>query len=57
MKKKPKIEPPKLYKCTDCGGDATCAYTANKKMDWGGKIKKGERICFPCGRKRGVTFF
>ncbi len=47
------------YKCTNCGGDATIAYGSNKKDDkaWDGLVKKGERICLACGRKRGINFF
>lgn len=48
----------KKYICTDCGGDATVAFTKfrdikNKKWI----IKIGERLCLLCARKRGVIFF
>jgi hypothetical protein len=42
----------KKYYCTECNGDAYIAYTAKKKKDWGGLIKKGERLCISCGKKR-----
>ena len=42
----------KNYKCTDCGKDAEVAYIAKSKKDWNGLIKKGERLCVNCGRKR-----
>lgn len=55
------------YKCTQCGGDATFAYSdetikrgkdKGKKRDgWGGLVKAGERLCIPCGRKRGINFW
>lgn len=49
-----KREPIQLaYPCTDCKGDAFAGYGPG----WGGLIKKGERVCLPCGRKRGVRFF
>ena len=43
------------YPCTQCGGDATIAYLAGKKKgkDWGGKVKKGERLCTRCFQQRG----
>lgn len=55
------------YKCTNCNGDATVAYTAHtvtrgknkvkEKPSWGGLIQPGERICLPCGKKRGIKNF
>ena len=46
------------YPCTDCGRDAFIGYTSGKgDLSWDGKIKKGERVCLPCGRKRGIKFF
>jgi hypothetical protein len=46
------------FPCTECGGNATVAYVANKDSDWGGKIKKDERLCLVCGAKRlGFNFF
>lgn len=45
------------YPCTECGKDATIAYTASKKGDWGGLIKNGERICTVCFQKRGGKNF
>lgn len=54
------------YKCTECGGDAMIAFAPStikrgknkgKQIDrWDGKVKPGERICLPCGRKRGLKF-
>lgn len=54
------------YICTDCGGDATIAYVARtikrgkskgqQRASWGGQILPNERICLPCGRKRGIKF-
>ena len=43
------------WPCTECGGDAMLAYTAGKRpgSDWGGKVKRGERLCTSCFRKRG----
>ena len=45
------------YPCTECGGDAFIAYSAKKNGDWGGLVKPGERICLPCGKRRGINFF
>ena len=42
----------KEYVCTECGGDAFIAYIVKDRDDWGGLIKKGERLCLVCGRKR-----
>jgi hypothetical protein len=60
-------EKAKVYKCTDCGGDATVAYTpttvkssknkGKQKPSWGGLVLAGERVCILCGRKRGIKFF
>lgn len=52
MKKKEVKKNVKIYLCTECGGDAYMAYSARTKDDWGGKIKKNERLCLTCGRKR-----
>jgi hypothetical protein len=41
-----------MYPCTDCSGDAFLGYSAKTKRDWGGKVKKGERLCTACFRKR-----
>ena len=41
------------YPCTQCGKDAFVGYTAHKKGDWGGVVKKGERLCTGCFKKRG----
>lgn len=48
------------YICTDCGGDATIAWSNTTKKDknyFGAIFKTGERVCLPCGKKRGVNFF
>ena len=42
----------KKYKCTNCGEDAEIAYIAKTKKDWDGQIKKGERLCIKCGKRR-----
>jgi hypothetical protein len=49
---KKKLKQPVIYKCTECKGDATIAMTGWK--DWTGKvyIKKGERLCMACSKKR-----
>jgi len=54
------------YFCTECGGDATLAYSPNtikrgkdkgkETAGWNGLILPGERICMSCGRKRGLKF-
>jgi hypothetical protein len=41
------------YPCTQCGGDATLAYSEG----WDGKVKKGERLCTSCFCKRGGKRF
>ena len=41
----------KEYPCTECGGDATFAYSG---PGWKGLVKSGERLCIKCGRKRGL---
>lgn len=39
--------------CTNCGKDATVAYIYKRNTNnWGGLVKKGERLCFSCGRTR-----
>ena len=44
--------------CTECGGDATVAYTSGRRKEaWNGMVKKGERVCMRCGAKRGIRFF
>ncbi len=51
---------PKVYICTDCGGDAFVSWANSTKKDtlcFGVILKPGERICLPCGKKRGVGFF
>jgi len=55
------------YRCTSCGGDATVAYSTStikrgkdkgKEIDgWDGMVKVGERLCLPCGKRRGINFF
>lgn len=60
-------ETKKVYKCTDCGGDATVAYAPDtikrgkdkgkQRPGWDGKVLPGERLCLLCGRKRGINFF
>lgn len=49
------VERPREYPCTQCGGDAFLAYTAGEEpgADWGGRVKRGERICLRCFRSRG----
>lgn len=54
----------KKYPCTECGGDATMAFsptTIKRGKDkgketpgWDGKVLPGERICMRCGGKRGL---
>ncbi len=61
------MKKPEKYICTECGGDATVAYSPStiksgknkgkEKPGWDDKVLPGERICLPCGRKRGITFF
>jgi hypothetical protein len=41
-----------MYPCTECSGDAFLGYSARKKSGWGGAVKKGERLCTACFRKR-----
>lgn len=41
------------YPCTQCGGDATVAYSASKDAEWGGMVKIGERLCTRCFQVRG----
>lgn len=43
------------YPCTVCGGDAFIGYAAGrrKEQDWGGKVKRGERLCTRCFQRRG----
>ena len=53
IKARKAVEPPKQYLCTECGGDAYIAYSADKNGDWGGLVKVGERVCTRCFRKRG----
>lgn len=48
---------PQQWPCTACGGDATIAYTARGTADWGGLVRRGERLCLACGRRRGIGFF
>jgi hypothetical protein len=52
-------KPRKEYPCTDCGGDAYIGYPAGRRKteSWGGLVKKGERLCLACGRRRGIKFF
>jgi hypothetical protein len=45
------------WPCTQCGRDATIAYSAKKGSDWGGKVKIGERLCLSCFRDRGGERF
>ncbi len=54
-----KATPAAKYVCTRCGGDAFVAYACDKsgEKSWGGKIKPGERVCLPCGKKDGIGFF
>lgn len=57
----------KVYKCTQCGGNAFVGYGPqtiktgkNKGQElpgWGGLVQPGERICLVCGKKRGISFF
>ena len=49
----------KKYICTECKGEAYIAYSARNKKDWNGLIKKEERLCLVCGKKRlkGLAFF
>ncbi len=43
----------KEYPCTSCGMDAFIGYVANKKGDWNGLVKIGERLCTRCFERRG----
>lgn len=45
------------YPCTECSLDATIGYGSNKKDGWGGKTKKGERLCTKCFTRRGGKRF
>lgn len=47
------------YPCTDCGGDAYIGYAAGKEKnsDWNGLLKKVERLCTGCFKKRGGKKF
>lgn len=55
------------YPCTECKGDAYIGYVpetisrgknkGKQKPGWNGKVLPGERLCFSCGRKRGIKFF
>jgi hypothetical protein len=54
---KPTARRPKQYPCTECGGDASIAYSANGESNWGGRVKEGERLCTRCFKKRGGTAF
>lgn len=50
----PAPAPRQDYPCTSCGGDAYIGVSAGRKpMNWGGLVKRGERLCFTCFRKRG----
>ena len=49
---KKKLKQPVIYKCTECKGDATVAMTMWKDSDGNSYIKKGERLCMPCTKKR-----
>lgn len=52
------------WPCTECGGDATIAYSPNtiksgknkgkQTPGWDGKVLPGERICTLCAMKRGI---
>lgn len=52
------------YRCTECNGDAAMAFVpetikrgkkkGEQRASWDGKVLPGERICFSCGRKRGL---
>ena len=45
------------YNCTDCGGDATVGLSDFRGVKEGIIIKKNERLCLTCARKRNVKFF
>lgn len=51
--KPPKSPRQPVYACTECGGDAFIAYGSSKQDSWDGKVKKGERLCTKCFRRRG----
>lgn len=61
-----KLTPEIKYMCTSCGGDAYIAYIpetikrgkkkGEQRPGWNGLILPGERICLPCGIKRGLKF-
>lgn len=48
------VQAPREYRCTQCGGDAFMGYSAGtgRHSDWGGRVKKGERLCRPCFARR-----
>lgn len=46
------------YPCTECKGNAYVGYSHWRRSDRKKPfIKKGERLCLSCAKKRGVTFW
>lgn len=46
------------HACTACGGDAFIGYSSGQdEQAWGGKVKKGERLCTRCFQARGGENF
>jgi hypothetical protein len=45
----------KQFQCTECGGDATIGMSNFRHVASGRQIiGKDERLCFQCGKKRGI---
>ena len=44
----------KEFKCTECKGDAYVGLSDFKEIKGGVIIKKEERLCLMCARKRGL---
>jgi hypothetical protein len=56
------VEPPQQYQprypCSECGQEAYIRYGWGPRgQDWGGKTKKGEKLCTSCFQKRGGERF
>jgi hypothetical protein len=50
--------PQPRYPCTECGKEAYLRYGWGPRgQDWGGKTKKGEKLCTSCFQKRGGERF